>query len=201
VVAHGPAGAATRSAAAHHTPAPSFFAERHVLAMCVFIASESIFFLSVVAIYLAYRQSTLETARASLEVMRTFIFSLLLFSSSATMALAARSPGPRGRLWLIATAVLGAVFLGGQVSEYARLLAGGIRPSTDLFGTTFFTLTGLHGAHVLVGLVAIVALVAASWLRGGAVRRTAWESVSLYWHFVDAVWVVVFTTVYLGTFV
>ncbi len=186
---------------AHRAGTPSFFGEKHVLAMCVFIASESIFFLSVIAIYLAYRQATLGTARANLDVTRTFLFSLLLFSSSATMALAARSPGPRGRRWLLVTAGLGAVFLGGQVSEYARLLAGGIRPSSDLFGTTFFTLTGLHGVHVLVGLVAIVAVAAVSWLRGDAVRPTAWESVSLYWHFVDAVWVVVFTTVYLGTFV
>ncbi len=169
--------------------------------MCVFIASESIFFLSVVAIYLAYRQSTLPIARANLDLGRTALFSVLLFSSSATMALAARSPGERGRRWLIATGLLGAVFLGGQASEYARLLAGGIRPSSDLFGTTFFTLTGLHGAHVLVGLVTIAALLLASSLRGGAVRRTAWEAVSLYWHFVDAVWVVVFATVYLGTFV
>ena len=79
-------------------------------------------------------------------------------------------------------------------------LALGVGPSSALFGTTFFTLTGLHGAHVLVGLIALAALAAATTRRTRGVGPIAWEAVSLYWHFVDAVWVVVFSVVYLGTF-
>ena len=96
---------------------------------------------------------------------------------------------------------LGGLFLVGQGSEYARLLAEGIGPGSALFGTTFFTLTGLHGIHVLAGLVALAALFTANLGRAAAVRAVAWEAVGFYWHFVDAVWVVVFSVVYLGTLV
>ena len=112
------------------------------------------------------------------------------------MALAARHGS---RSWLVATIALGAVFLAGQGSEYARLLASGIGPGRELFGTTFFTLTGLHGVHVLGGLVALFALLAAHIRRRSGLRPVAFEAVGLYWHFVDAVWVVVFSVVYLGT--
>src|SRR5256885_16959191 len=95
--------------------------------------------------------------------------------------------------------ILGAIYLVGQGSEYARLLGEGIGPGSALFGTTFFTLTGLHGLHVLAGLVALGALFAAKASRAGALHPVAWEAVVLYWHFVDAVWVVVFSVVYLGT--
>jgi heme/copper-type cytochrome/quinol oxidase subunit 3 len=112
------------------------------------------------------------------------------------MALAASR---RDRRWLVATIVLGAVFLLGQGSEYARLLGEGIGPGSALFGTTFFTLTGLHGLHVLGGLVALGALLASVLARPRAVAPVAWEAVGVYWHFVDAVWVVVFSVVYIGT--
>ena len=167
-----------------------------LLGVALFIASESIFFLAIVVAYVALRAGGLATAKTELDIVRTFIFSLFLFSSSATMSLAER----RGsRLWLAATGVLGAVFLTGQGLEYARLLGGGIAPSSGLFGTTFFTLTGLHALHVLGGLAAIAALYAASSLRPARVRGTAWQAVAWYWHFVDGVWVVVFSVVYLGT--
>ncbi len=167
-----------------------------LLGTALFIASESIFFLAIVIAYIALRSGGLATAKTELDIARTFVFSLFLFSSSATMSLAER----RGsRTWLAATAALGAVFLTGQGLEYARLLGGGIAPSSGVFGTTFFTLTGLHALHVLGGLGAIAALYVTSSLRPARVRGSAWEAVAWYWHFVDAVWVVVFTVVYLGT--
>jgi heme/copper-type cytochrome/quinol oxidase subunit 3 len=176
--------------------ASSLAAQRTVVGMVVFIASESIFFLAIVLAYVAYRETGLATAKAELDVGRTAIFSVALFASSGTMALAALR---RSRLWLAATIGLGAIFLAGQGSEYARMLAVGIGPSSAMFGTTFFTLTGLHGLHVLAGVAALLALFTAATSRAAAVAPVAWEAVSLYWHFVDAVWVVVFGVVYLGT--
>jgi len=167
-----------------------------LVGMALFIASESIFFLSIVAAYIALRPGGLVAAKSELDVARTAVFSVFLFASSATMNVAERRASP---MWLALTAGLGAVFLAGQALEYARLLASGISPATGLFGTTFFTLTGLHGLHVLVGLIALTALFLAARSRPKRVRPVAWEAVAWYWHFVDVVWVVVFSVVYLGT--
>jgi len=177
---------------------PAVVTNRTLLGIAIFIASESIFFLAIVLAYVAYRDSGLATAKATLDIGRTAIFSVALFGSSGTMVLAARAGSGR---WLAATIALGAIFLVGQGSEYARLLGQGIGPGSALFGTTFFTLTGLHGLHVLAGLIALLALLAANRRRPRAVAAVAWEGVGMYWHFVDAVWVVVFTVVYLGTLV
>jgi heme/copper-type cytochrome/quinol oxidase subunit 3 len=177
-------------------PARTALGRPPLLGTALFIASESIFFLAIVVAYIALRAGGLAAAKSELDVGRTLVFSLFLFSSSATMSLAER----RGsRSWLAATAALGAVFLTGQGLEYARLLGGGIAPSSGLFGTTFFTLTGLHALHVLGGLAAIAVLYVASSLRPSRVGGAAWDAVAWYWHFVDGVWVVVFSVVYLGT--
>jgi heme/copper-type cytochrome/quinol oxidase subunit 3 len=97
-----------------------------------------------------------------------------------------------------ATILFGAIFLAGQLTEYLRLNADGITISTNLFTTSFFTLTGFHGFHVLVGLI----ILSVTWLlaRQGdfrAGRRVAVDTASIYWHFVDAVWVVILSLVYL----
>ena len=170
--------------------------ERHLLAMTLFIASESIFFLGIIAAYVVYREEGLALAKQHLDLARTAAFSVLLFASSATMTVAVRR---RDRRWLAATAALGLAFLAGQATEYVRLLDAGIRPGVTLFGTTFFSLTGLHGLHVLIGLGLLAGLFAATSLRAARVGPVAWETIGLYWHFVDAVWVVVFSLVYLGT--
>jgi len=175
---------------------PRIVQDRTLLGVAIFIASESVFFLAIVLAYIAYRDAGLATAKASLDIGRTAVFSVALFASSATMALAT---GARSGRWLAATIALGAIFLVGQGSEYARLLSEGIGPGSSLFGTTFFTLTGLHGLHVLAGLVALAALFSANRRRAAALHPVAWEAVALYWHFVDAVWVVVFSVVYIGT--
>jgi heme/copper-type cytochrome/quinol oxidase subunit 3 len=174
-----------------------FRRDRDLVGIALFIGSESLFFLSVVIAFVVFREQGLATAKAQLDIGRTALFSVLLFGSSGTMGLAAAR---RSRLWLGSTALLGAAFLAGQGLEYARLLGAGLRPGSEMFGTAFFTLTGLHAVHVLVGLVLLATLFAAS----SAPRRvgqTAWEGIAMYWHFVDAVWVVVFSVVYLGTLI
>ena len=175
-----------------------FRRDPNLVGVALFIASESLFFLGVVIAYVVFRDQAIATAKAQLDVGRTAIFSVLLFASSGTVAVATRR---RSRRWLALTAFLGGAFLAGQGLEYARLLGAGLRPGSEMFGTTFFTLTGLHAVHVLVGLVLLVTLFAASAARPRRVGRAAWEGIAMYWHFVDAVWVVVFSVVYLGTLI
>jgi heme/copper-type cytochrome/quinol oxidase subunit 3 len=179
-------------------PAIPLARDPNLVGVALFIASESIFFLAVVIAYVVFREQGLVTARAHLDVGRTAIFSVLLFASSGTMGVAAAR---RSRPWLALTALLGAAFLGGQALEYGRLLGAGLRPGSELFGTTFFTLTGLHAVHVLVGLALLATLLAASAARPRGVGHAAWEGIAMYWHFVDAVWGVVFSVVYLGTLI
>lgn len=167
-----------------------------LVGVALFIASESLFFLCVVIAYVVFRQQGLATARAQLDVGRTAVFSVLLFASSGTVGLAVAR---RSRSWIAVTIALGAAFLAGQGLEYARLLGAGLRPGSELFGTTFFTLTGLHALHVLVGLALLSTLLASAIARPARVSASAWEGIAMYWHFVDAVWVVVFSVVYLGT--
>jgi heme/copper-type cytochrome/quinol oxidase subunit 3 len=99
----------------------------------------------------------------------------------------------------MASMVLGAMFLIGQLTEYARLYADGITIRTNLFTSAFFTLTGFHGLHVVIGLIAL-AVIGTLGLAGdfaGGRRRMAVDVVSIYWHFVDGVWVIIFSLVYL----
>ena len=167
-----------------------------LVGVALFIASESLFFLCVVIAYVVFRQQGLATARAQLDVGRTAVFSVLLFASSGTVGLAVAR---RSRSWIAVTIALGAAFLAGQGLEYARLLGAGLRPGSELFGTTFFTLTGLHALHVLVGLALLSTLLVSAIAWPARVSASAWEGIAMYWHFVDAVWVVVFSVVYLGT--
>jgi heme/copper-type cytochrome/quinol oxidase subunit 3 len=100
--------------------------------------------------------------------------------------------------WLVATILLGGVFIVGQGLEYFGLFKNGVTVGTNLFATTFFTLTGFHGLHVCLGLVALMIVLGlglAGDFKNG--RPVALEVVGLYWHFVDVVWVFVFTVVYL----
>lgn len=173
------------------------------LVMWIFIASETIFFAALMATYLVYRNRTpLEEGVGLLDINVASANTFILLASSLTMVLSLQSieNGKRGRMifFLILTALLGALFLGGQAFEYNELLNEGISIDTNLFGATFFTLTGFHGAHVAVGVLWIIMLIIRS-LRGGVTERNhlAVELGGLYWHFVDLVWVVLFTIIYL----
>ena len=122
--------------------------------------------------------------------------------SSLTMVLAVssarREDVRRMRLWLVTTAVLGATFIGGQVYEFTVFYREGLGYSTSLFGSSFYTLTGFHGAHVTVGIIMLLSLVIIT-VRGKIPgnRPEVVEIIGLYWHFVDIVWIVIFTLVYL----
>ena len=174
------------------------------LGVGLFILSEANFFLILLVAYVYFHSLPADgpSASSSLNAMHTLVFSICLFLSSATIHLAARSfrMGDRSGVsrWLALTVALGAIFLFGQTREYLGLFARGVTISTNLFGSTFFTLTGFHGLHVLIGLVALGALLGIAMSgRLGAIKPSGFESVTMYWHFVDAVWVVIFTVVYL----
>jgi heme/copper-type cytochrome/quinol oxidase subunit 3 len=140
-----------------------------------------------------------------LDVVKTGVFSIALFASSFTLWLAEKAHEKRSGLailWMLVTIALGGIFLCGQAIEYTELIRENLTISRDLFGTTFFTLTGFHGFHVIVGLIL---LVVALWIMARGKEHEITEagltSVSLYWHFVDAVWVAVFSVVYLWRYV
>jgi heme/copper-type cytochrome/quinol oxidase subunit 3 len=182
--------------------------EANQLGVLIFVTSEAVFFLILIVTYISYRPLYTPdrgiTPHEALNVPLTSLFTVFLLSSSITMAFATarlgRNDVAAATRWLATTVLFGAIFLGGQAYEYARLYADQIRLGSNMWTSTFFTLTGFHGLHVLIGLIAITSATAIIRLtpgpRPGA--RTL-ESVSLYWHFVDAVWVVIFPTVYLWT--
>jgi heme/copper-type cytochrome/quinol oxidase subunit 3 len=170
----------------------------------LFLFSEAWFFLTLLIAYVYFQSLPADgpSAASSLNVLHTLAFSICLFLSSATIHLAVRSfrAGDRNGVsrWLAMTVALGTIFLFGQTREYLGLFAHGVTISTNLFGSTFFTLTGFHGLHVLMGLVALGALLGIAMSgRLGEIKPSGFEAVSMYWHFVDAVWVVIFASVYL----
>jgi heme/copper-type cytochrome/quinol oxidase subunit 3 len=104
----------------------------------------------------------------------------------------------RGRTWLLSTALLGGVFIAGQVYEFTSFVNEGMGYTTNLAASSFYTLTGFHGVHVTVGIIMLLSLVGLSLTgRLGADKAETVEIIGLYWHFVDIVWIIIFTVVYL----
>lgn len=174
------------------------------LAMSVFIASEAVFFAFLIAAYIYYYAAVVHGPGPSdsLNPPKTLIFTICLLASSGTLWMAERrlSAGrkPGFRLWLVATIVLGATFIFGQATEYAGLIAKSLSPARNLFGATFFTLTGFHGLHVICGLISLSVLLGLTFVRSfGQKEISGVGAISMYWHFVDAVWIVIFSLVYL----
>ena len=174
-----------------------------IVGILAFIFSEVTFFGALIVSFIEYRTRSPGPGPHDLDVPRTLIFSFFLFASSGTVYLAERRlerDDGRGFLrWWVASIVLGAIFLAGQVTEYARMYADGITIDTNLFTSAFFTLTGFHGFHVFVGLIALSVvgvLARAGDFRAGR-RRVVVDTVSIYWHFVDGIWVIIFSLVYL----
>jgi heme/copper-type cytochrome/quinol oxidase subunit 3 len=137
-----------------------------------------------------------------LDLFKTGVFSLCLFASSFTIwrSEVSQRKGNHGAMsaWLAATILLGGIFIVGQGLEYWGLFKSGLTISSNLFATTFFTLTGFHGLHVCVGLIMlliVLGLALAGDFRKG--HSPALEAVGYYWHFVDVVWVFVLTVVYI----
>ena len=166
------------------------------------IAAEAAIFTIFVVAYLFYLGKSV-AGPTPMDVLRVPIFyTICLLSSSLTIHAAAKalrrgSVQSFGTLWFV-TVVLGAAFLYGTATEWHRLIyKAGLTISTNLFGTTYYSLVGLHGFHVAVGLLALTIVMLFTLL--GNVRPEHAERVdvlSLYWHFVDGVWIVVFTVVY-----
>jgi heme/copper-type cytochrome/quinol oxidase subunit 3 len=173
------------------------------LGMLLFVASEAVFFILLIIAYVVYHATSPSAADASryLDIPKTAVFTACLIISSFTMRRAGihfRTGRRRPAFaWLLATMALGTAFLTGQGSEYVSLIGKDVTISRDLFGTTFFTLTGFHGLHVFIGLILLGTLFGLQLKREVAGPSKAVESVSIYWHFVDAVWMIIFPVVYL----
>jgi cytochrome c oxidase subunit 3/cytochrome o ubiquinol oxidase subunit 3 len=172
------------------------------LGMWLFLGSEVMFFGGLIAAFLHYKVNspTPETALLDIGLVGLNTFVLLASSLTVVSALAAIERGdPAGmNLYLLITIGLGAVFLGGQGYEFVSLYREGLTLSSSVFGSSFFTLTGFHGLHVLVGVVWALSTFVRG--MGGAYSRNdhlGVEVFGLYWHFVDVVWIVLFTIIYL----
>lgn len=178
--------------------------DRSKVNILAFIFSEIGFFGILVLAYLYYNaQRPAGPGPSDLNVGKTLVFSVCLFASSFTIwrsEVALRKQNNNSMIaWLLATIVLGTIFIVGQGIEYWDLFQKGVRLSTNLFGSSFFTLTGFHGLHVCFGLIAMLILLSLAF--AGDFRKprhsSVLEAVSYYWHFVDGVWVVVLSVVYL----
>jgi len=174
----------------------------HVAMFALIVAESAIFVIFVVA-YLFYLGKSL-TGPTPKEVLEAPIFySICLLSSSITIHLAVKAlrAGNVGsfRAWWFGTIALGAAFLYGTAHEWHRLIyKDGLTITTNLFGTTYYSLVGLHGFHVIVGLICLSTVMAFALLGDVQQEHTYRVDVlSLYWHFVDVVWIVVFSVVYI----
>jgi cytochrome c oxidase subunit 3/cytochrome o ubiquinol oxidase subunit 3 len=175
------------------------------LAMWVFLGSECLLFGGLISTFLLYKHNNLAggpTPHELYDIELTSISSFVLLMSSLTMGLAVsaiqRGEHARLRLWLVTTAILGSVFISGQVYEFQVFVKEGMGFTTNSASSAFFALTGFHGVHVTLGIVMLLSATLLS-LRGRIPqsRAEAVEIVGLYWHFVDVVWVLIFTVVYL----
>ena len=198
------------------------------IAIWAFIGSECMLFASLISTYLIYKGrsvvgpypheaclppvcSTPLKAILNIPVTSASTFVLLMSSLAMVLALAAVEmkdlPVPAGfgarvlrssKLWLWMTALLGTTFLGFQAFEFTSFVHEGLTIRTNLFGSSFFTLTGFHGAHVTAGVLWLLTLLAIDYRRGlGPKDALNVDLAALYWHFVDVVWIAIFTLVYL----
>ena len=199
--------ATTAAATSTHEAAPhatSTGLSNIKLAVWAFLASECLLFGALISTYLLYRGRSIvgPYPHQIYDIPYTSVSSFVLLMSSLTMVLALaavqRGDTRRMRVWLLATALLGMTFVGGQAYEFTSFVRQGLTLHTNLFGSSFFVLTGFHGAHVTIGIVMLLSLFGLS-LRGklGPENAETVELIGLYWHFVDVVWIVIFTVVYL----
>ena len=175
------------------------------LGMWVFLGSEVMFFTALIGSYIILRFAHPEAWQAPGEVLAipiTAVNTFLLICSSVTMvkAFAAAQDGNQKALplWLLATVIIGASFVGVQIYEYRQLIHHGFVPSEGLYGSTFYLMTGFHGFHVTVGVLCLIFVTWKAFLGKYTVAdHRGVEVIGLYWHFVDLVWIILFTIVYL----
>ncbi len=189
--------------AAHHAPTATGLDSRK-LGFWTFIGSETLFFGSLISTYMVYKGAAVSGPypHEVLDIPVTSVSTFVLLTSSLAMvlALSAVQRGNRaGALtWILATALGGLIFLSFQAYEFTTFVHEGLTIQANVFGSSFFVLTGFHGAHVSVGVIWLLTLWVLT-LRGkiGPADALKVEMAGLYWHFVDVVWIVIFTLVYL----
>ena len=187
-----------------HEPTTTGLNHRKML-MWAFLGSDCMFFASLISTYLVYKNRSIVGPHPDevfdILITSTSTFVLLMSSMSMVLAYHALTRGNiKGfRIWILSTAIMGMTFIAFQVFEFRTFAHEGLTPRTNLFGTTFFTLTGFHGAHVTIGIVWLLSLFFYSFKRGGVTpaRNLDTDLAALYWHFVDIVWIVIFTVIYL----
>ena len=190
----------------HHTPVEetSTGLNNRKLLMWTFLGSDVMFFGAFIATYLVYRGKSLVGPYPSeiLNIPVTSVSTFVLLMSSLAMVLGLHyvkeGDKNKGTLWILVVVLLGSVFMGFQFVEFREFAHLGLTPRTNIFGTTFFILTGIHGAHVTIGVIWMTFLAYSS--HNGALRANNaldLEIAGLYWHFVDIVWIVIFTVIYL----
>jgi cytochrome c oxidase subunit III len=191
-----------RPAEEHHKPGGI---SSSLLGMVLFIASEVMFFGGLFGAYFTIRSAAPEWPPPDtphLSAAYAAVLTAILVTSSVTMQFGVwairQNHQRRLLLWLAVSLVLGAIFLTMQALEYANLIEEGMTLSSGVFGSTFYTLTGFHGAHVAGGaaFILIVLLRARSGQFTARYHDTV-EMASYYWHFVDVVWIGLFSTIYL----
>ncbi len=187
--------------AVHHT---STGLSNNKLAMWLFLGSECLLFGGLISTYMLYRGRHSENLGPDQvwDIPFTSASSFVLLMSSLTMVLAvtaARRHDERNtKVWLVLTALLGSMFVAGQIYEFTTFYREGLGFTTSLFSSSFYTLTGFHGVHVTVGviiLLSVVGMMIKNRIPGD--KPEVVELVGLYWHFVDIVWILIFTLVYL----
>jgi heme/copper-type cytochrome/quinol oxidase subunit 3 len=199
---HGSIAAETPKAVPSHETATGISNEK--LAMWVFLGTDCLLFGGLISTYLLLRHRSTHGPGPTdmFDIPFTSVSSFVLLMSSLTMALAVgaihRGEVRRCRTWLATTAMLGAIFIAGQVYEFTSFVKEGLGYTTNIFGSAFYTLTGFHGVHVSIGIIFLMTLFVMS-LRGkiGQENAETVEIFGLYWHFVDIVWILIFTIVYL----
>jgi cytochrome c oxidase subunit 1 len=187
-----------------HADAPTYRGIDHRKAgMWAFLGSECVFFACLISTYMVYKPRNIGPGADVLNIPLTSFSTFILLMSSFLMvlALAATQRGDRkwSTIWLFGTAFFGLIFLGGQVYEFTTLYVNEhLSMQGNLFGQTFYTLVGTHGCHVAIGVIWLLVMAFAS--LGGRVgksRALSVEIAGLYWHFVDVVWILIFTLIYL----
>jgi heme/copper-type cytochrome/quinol oxidase subunit 3 len=174
------------------------------LGMWAFLGSECLLFGALISTFLLYsgKEVSGPTPQKIYDIPYTSVSSFVLLMSSLTMVLALaaiqRGDHAKLRVWLMATALLGMTFIAGQVYEFTVFVHEGMTIKTNVIASSFYTLTGFHGAHVTGGIIMLLSLFGMSMDGRLPVEKAeAVELVGLYWHFVDIVWIVIFTIVYL----